>query len=204
MNKKMYDLTNPQKNILSIEKYYSNTAVNTNCGVAEIKEIVDFDKLSQAITLVIKNNPIFNLKFDIIDGNMKQFFSEPISYIPKINELKNESELLNLEKELGRTALFNATYMFNFEIFKFPNQHGGVIGAVHHLIADSWGVGLMFDEILKTYTSLLRGTYEDEVSQYKVSLANISFENEEKMNELKLKIRKLTAKLESMGGKSKK
>ena len=44
----------------------------------------------------------------------------------------------------------------------------------------------------------------DEVTQYKVSLANISFENEEKMNELKVKIRKLTTKLESMGVKSKK
>ena len=44
----------------------------------------------------------------------------------------------------------------------------------------------------------------DEITQYKVSLANISFENEEKMNELKVKIRKLTTKLESMGVKSKK
>ena len=118
----MYDLTNPQKNILSIERYYSGTSLNTNCGVAQINQIVDFEKLSKAITLLIKNNSIFRLKFEDIDGTTKQWIDKPIQYTPKIHEIKNRSSLTKLENELSHKALFASEHLFEFQIFKLPNN----------------------------------------------------------------------------------
>ncbi len=166
MDKNLYDLTSPQKNILSIEKYYNNTSINTNCGVAEINQKVDFKKLSEAVTLLIKNNSIFRLKFDQTDTVMRQYFDESFSYSPKIFEITNKKDLVELKKTYSHKALFNAKHLFEFAIYRLPNEHGGIIGSVHHLLSDSWGVGLMFDEILRIYSLLLSNSYEDVESNY--------------------------------------
>lgn len=166
MNKEMYNLTTSQKNILNIEKYYSNTSLNTNCGVANINQEINFELLAKSISLLIKNNPIFRLKFKDINNTTKQYIGDPIHYSPKIHFVSNESELKKIENELSHRALYNSEHLFEFEIYRLPNKHGGVIGIVHHLLSDSWGVGLMFDEILKIYNELVSGTYEDSESKY--------------------------------------
>lgn len=166
MNKKMYDLTTAQKNILSLEKYYSNTSLNTNCGVANINQVVDFDILSKSISLLIKNNSIFQFKFKDIDDITKQYISNSINYTPKIHSINDKADLIKIKNELSHKALYNSENLFEFEIYKLPNNHGGIIGIVHHLLSDSWGVGLMFDEILRIYNELKSGSYEDLESKY--------------------------------------
>lgn len=166
MNKKVYDLTTSQKNILSMEKFYSNTSLNTNCGVASINQVIDFNLLSKAISLTIKNNLIFRIKFKDIDNITKQYVDEPIDYTPKIHIVANQKELLNLENDLSHKSLFNSERLFEFEIYKLPNNHGGVIGIVHHLLSDSWGVGLMFNEIFRIYQELISNSYSDSESKY--------------------------------------
>lgn len=143
MDKKLYELTNPQKNILSMEKFYGNTSLNTNCGVANINQVVDFEKLSKSIKLLVKNNPIFRLKFKEINNTTQQFFDDVAQdYIAKIVDVENKKELQILENKLSHTALFNSKKLFNFTIYRLPNNHGGVIGIVHHILSDSWGVRL--------------------------------------------------------------
>ena len=50
MNNK-YNLTIPQKSILLMEQYYSNTNINNICGTASIKESVDFNNLEKAVNI---------------------------------------------------------------------------------------------------------------------------------------------------------
>lgn len=45
MNKVLYDLTNPQKNIWITEQYYNGNPINNICGTVYIKEKLDFQKL---------------------------------------------------------------------------------------------------------------------------------------------------------------
>ena len=45
MEEKLLNLTNPQKNIWYLEKFYSNSSLNTICGTAFINEITDFSLL---------------------------------------------------------------------------------------------------------------------------------------------------------------
>ena len=42
MKKDVYELTNPQKSIWSIEQFYKGTSVNSICGTVIFDEIVDF------------------------------------------------------------------------------------------------------------------------------------------------------------------
>ena len=57
MNNK-YNLTIPQKSILLMEQYYSNTNINNICGTASIKESVDFNNLEKELIKVLSNRRI--------------------------------------------------------------------------------------------------------------------------------------------------
>ena len=47
MEKKVYELTKPQKSIWHTENYYSGTNINNVCGVLAINEHVNFDILNK-------------------------------------------------------------------------------------------------------------------------------------------------------------
>lgn len=74
-NQSLFELTNPQKSIWSLEQFYKNTSVNNIGGTLIIKEKIDFDFLEKSINLFIKGNDSFNiqLQFDK-DNSIKQFF----------------------------------------------------------------------------------------------------------------------------------
>ena len=49
MERKYYDLTNPQQSIWLTEQFYKDTAINHICGTVLLHEVVDFDLLKKAI-----------------------------------------------------------------------------------------------------------------------------------------------------------
>ena len=162
MSQKLYDLTNPQKNILSMENYYNNTSLNTNCGVANIHQVIDFENLSKSISLLINQHSIFRLKFKKNKNSYQQYFDESIpEYCPKIIDIQNKQELEKIKSKYSHLSLFSNDKLYEFAIYRLPNRHGGIIGAVHHLLSDSWGVGLMFDEILRIYNSLCSNIFPE-------------------------------------------
>ena len=59
MNRKLYDLTNPQMNIWATEQYYNNTAVNNVGGTVLLKAKLNFNILQKAVANVLRKNEIF-------------------------------------------------------------------------------------------------------------------------------------------------
>ena len=46
--------------------------------------------------------------------------------------------------------------LFKFVIFRLPNGYGGFIINTHHIISDSWSLGITVNEIINYYSSLLK------------------------------------------------
>ena len=44
LKKDVYGLTNPQKNIWYLEKFYNNSSLNTICGTAFVNEVTDYER----------------------------------------------------------------------------------------------------------------------------------------------------------------
>lgn len=109
MNKKMYDLTAPQKSIWLTEQYYTNSNVNNVCGTAVVSGILDFDVLKKAIIYLLENNDIFRLHFTEENGVLKQYFGENYSYDDiELVELNSENEIHDLEQKLlSRVFLYH-------------------------------------------------------------------------------------------------
>jgi len=156
-NQSLFELTNPQKSIWSLEQFYKNTSVNNIGGTLIIKEKIDFDFLEKSINLFIKGNDSFNiqLQFDK-DNSIKQFFSDYTYHKIDLINLNSYDDLLIKEKELvdNSFSLLNAP-LFRFTMFKFPDNSGGIIMIIHHLISDAFSCNFAANKIAYIYNSFL-------------------------------------------------
>ena len=157
MDKKLYPLTNPQKSIWYTEQFFNKTPINNICSYAIIHEPLDFDALKKAINLVVKQNDAFRLQFCLQNNEIMQYVKEYKEFDIEIIDLVNEKQLQKLEQDMSHNVfdIFNSD-LYLVKLIQFPDQSGAVLLNVHHLIADSWSMGLAIKEILKNYRLLLK------------------------------------------------
>ena len=157
--KEFFELTNPQKSIWYTEQFYENTTVNNICVSGTLYGSVDTNILEQAIKNVVKQNDSFRIHV-IQDNNVvQQYFSDYKDFNIDTAYINDENELQQLKNE-------EAKYKFNIidsDLFKFKlavckDKFACIILTVNHLIADSWALGLVIQEILKNYNSLTTNT----------------------------------------------
>ena len=163
MEAKKYELTNPQKSIYLTEQYYSGTTINNICGTSIINSTLDFELLKKAINIVIKNNDSFQIHFKLENNNLKQFLSDYNYQNIEIIDIPDESYVSEIEKNVQKKKfdIFSQDNIYEFKIFRFSNNHGGFLLNIHHLLADSWTLGLVCRQIIEKYVSLLNNEVTD-------------------------------------------
>ena len=151
----LYELTNPQKSIWLTEQYYKGTSVNNICGTAKLNFKINFDILVKAINLVIKNNDCFRIKLITTNGMVKQCISNYKFVDVKIVDIANESEILSIQNSLINSIFdIDKNNLYKFKIYRLPDGKGGFVLNIHHILADSWSLGLICKEIIKAYNYL--------------------------------------------------
>lgn len=188
--KEIYDLTNPQKAIWLTEQFYANTPINNVCGTLYIKEKVNFDLFEQAVNLMIEKNDSFNLRFILQKGELKQYIEEYQYHHFKLLNLSSDEELTKYENLSANTpfSIFNSE-LFNIQLFKLKNGHGGLIINVHHLLADATGMSIISKTIMNLYIALCKNDtdvisaynpplYSEYIHQEKEYLSSKRFDND--------------------------
>lgn len=162
MEKNFYDLTEPQKSIWLTEQYCKNTSISDVCGSLFLKEKVDFDLLTKAIYLFVSHNDSLRLKLKLKNGIPSQYLDEFVPFkIEKIN-VSSEKDLQTLENEMSHHLFkLENSFLFHFCFFEFPDQSGGFIVCLHHLICDAWSMSLLADQIVTFYRNLLDSNCEN-------------------------------------------
>lgn len=157
MDKKLYQLTNPQKSIWYTEQFFNKTPINNICSYAVVHEVLDFDILKKAINLMVKQNDAFRLQFCLQNNEIMQYVKEYKEFDIEIIDLVNEKQLQKLEQDLSNQLfdIFNSD-LYLVKLIQFPDNSGAILLNVHHLIGDSWSMGLAVKEILKNYRMLLK------------------------------------------------
>ena len=162
--KKLVSLTYPQKSILLTEKFYKNTSVNNICGTAIIDSVLDFDALKQAIETVIKENDVFHIQLIQKANEVKQFISEKTIPDIEIIDIKDKSEVDQIENMLmaKHFSLFESA-LYEFKIFRFENGAGGFLLNIHHILSDGWTLGLTCRKIMKAYSNIKNNIASEDV-----------------------------------------
>lgn len=171
MEKNFYELTNPQKSIWYTEQFYQGMGVNNLCGTVHIDQVVDFDKLKEAIYQFVRDNDSFRLQLQKTEKEeAKQFFAEFQSFPIELVNLSCEEELPDLQHRLVSLpfALFES-YLHHFTMYQLPNGKGGFVLIAHHLICDACTSTLLASKIMNLYSALLK---EEEGAEVPTSYTN--------------------------------
>lgn len=157
MKNEIYDLTSPQKSILYTEQFYKGSSINNICGTAIIHTEINFDVLKKAVNVFVENNDSFQLRLVLVDNEMKQFKTDFEPFDVEIVDLGSKDELAILEEKMYRTP-FDITKkcLYDVKLFRYKDNSGGFIFNVHHLIGDSWALGIVAREVVHTYECLLQ------------------------------------------------
>jgi len=158
MDKKLYNLTNPQKSILLTEEYYKGTNINNICGTAIIENELDFDLLKKAISIFIENHDSFHFRLVMDNNEIKQYIDETQNIDIEIIDINSKDEIAHIENDLINHVfdIYNGD-LFCAKVFRLPNKTGGFIFNVHHLFGDSWTLGIVSNYVVKIYSNLLNG-----------------------------------------------
>lgn len=157
MEAKKYELTTPQKSIYLLEKFYSGTNLNNICGTSIVHSKLDFDTLKKAINIVIQNNNSFTLHFVLENNTVKQYLTNYTYIDVEIVDIPDESHIQDIENAVLKKKfdIFSSENLYEFKIFRLPNNNGGFLLNIHHLLADSWTLGLTCKNIITAYNNLL-------------------------------------------------
>lgn len=167
MKKQTYELTNPQKSIWLTEQFYKGTSVNNICGTVNVTEKLNFDVLKDALNSVIKNNTNLLLNFEVKDGNLVQFVTDYKYFDIELIDVKTEADVEAIEKSMNdRVFEIENSYLFEFKMFRYPDSTGGFVFCCHHLIGDSWSLGLTGKACINTYLALCSKSDEVTSSNY--------------------------------------
>lgn len=158
MSENMYFLTNPQKSIWLTGEFYKGTSIENITGSVSVLQNVDFGVLKKAINIFVKKNDSFRLKFTVKDDAVMQYVGNFTEFDIDIIKVKTDKDVECIERKMCDTP-FNTldNFLFDFKLFNFPNGNGGFVITAHHLIADAWTAGLVVNEIMGYYETLLKG-----------------------------------------------
>ena len=159
-----YNLTNPQKSIWLTEKFYQGTSINTICGYFHINGTVDFTTLKKAINEVIKTNDAMRLMVTSKNNDCIQYIGDYSDFDIEMINLPTEKDIEKEALKFADIPFFSENqFLFKFLLFKLPNNSGGFFVNVHHLIGDSWSLGLIAKEVARIYSELLSGCYQSQL-----------------------------------------
>lgn len=187
-NKDVYELTNPQKSIWYMEEFFKGSNINNICGNITINEVVDFNKLKEAINIFIHSNDCFNIRI-ILDNNIpKQYLCEFGNLDFDIININSKDEIISIEKEMvSQTFNIIDSPLFVFKLFKLPNGHGGVVMNIHHIISDAATIAIISTGVAKIYSNLMKNfnldietfSYIDYINSEKNYLKSEKFKKDE-------------------------
>lgn len=155
MENKLYELTNPQKSIWYTENYFENTNINNICTSGIIYEDINIDTLKNAIHRLVQTNDSFRIKLSLQNNVPMQYITDFEPFDIETIYINNIDEFHNIEQEMVKEK-FNIinSVLFKFKIAIFPDKSAGVILNLHHIIADSWSLGLTIQKIVQIYHSI--------------------------------------------------
>ena len=158
MGKKLYELTNSQKSIWYTENFFKNTNINNICTSGIIYEDINIEDLKKAIYFLVQYYDSFRIKLSLKNDVPMQYISDFVPFDIETIYVKSIEDFNNIEQKMVNEK-FNIinSFLFKFKIAIFPDNSAGVILNIHHIIADSWSLGLTIQQIIKIYHCIKKG-----------------------------------------------
>ncbi|MCX8074373.1 MAG: amino acid adenylation domain-containing protein [Clostridia bacterium] len=157
MDKKMYNLTNPQRNIWYLEQYSDNTPINVISATMYFKTPINVDVLIKTLEYIIEKSDSMRTRIVLENGVPKQFFdNSDIKNIDIINFNNASTDKLNelINKLTSEPIDIYNSSLYKFSIIKNDDSYALHV-KIHHIISDAWSLSILCKKICNIYTSIL-------------------------------------------------
>lgn len=154
MNK--YKLTESQLGMFLYNQFFKVPAQINPCGSVMVDEVLDFEKLKNAINTYIEKNEATRLRICNTLFGPRQYIEEFKPIPIRVINVKDEKDIRKIENRYSNFR-FNLTKdrLFKILLFRFENGKGGIVGCFNHIICDGWSVEIALRDIVKLYKNKL-------------------------------------------------
>lgn len=162
-------LSQPQQSIWYLEQKYPGTCMNVIAGTLRFKGEVDYDALTEAIRLLIKNNDGLRIHFRETEGEVREYLT---SYEEK------HIDFLDFSRGQGFEDLFRwdeeethipfeliDSDLYYFAVLKIDGNNWGFYAKLHHLISDAWTMSIIGNEVMRYYELLKKNIPVEEAKR---------------------------------------
>ena len=168
--KKKYNLTTSQFRVLFEFDNKGNivfTNKNIIWGHLKLNQEIDFNRLQKALNYCFKKNDSMRTKLCREDDKFYQYFEDYQEMNFDIVDVKTEDDVKNLLNEVINKPLemFNS-FLFGLVIYRYKNNHGGVIIKLNHVMGDGYTLGLILYEVLGYYSGKIKYIFPFSYKRY--------------------------------------
>ncbi len=153
----LFKLSNSQKNIWYIEKFYKNTSINNIVGYLKIDKNADLIALEKAINLLVQNHDSFRLCFQSTEDGPVQYVLPYTYFNIDVITLRGQNDLKNFEKSFPKEPIMQEeSLLFTTRLLRFKNSSKAILVLnCHHLITDAWSMSITLNEIYDNYNKII-------------------------------------------------
>lgn len=181
MDKEMFNLTYPQKNIWLVEETNEKLPINVISGAININSRIDKKICNDALNEIIKINEA--LRFNVSKNNNGEVFQILKEYNYEkfqIIEFKNyENAKEYIEKFSKESINIYSGNLYDFKILRYNDGTGTLLLKAHHIVLDAWSAGLVVSQVINYIESKSKNC-EFEISNINSYKEYINTENEYK------------------------
>ena len=183
--KRYYALTQQQEQIVSVEKVFPGTSVNTIVNAAVAEKSLTAEQIADGLSEVVKGIDTLHIRFTEQNGDIVQYFEqEESSAFERECFLADEAGYAAFLSLQAGSCLFGLDKpLYRFAIVTRPDGRLGVVASFHHAIADAWSCAAV---LMEAVSNALRGKAQTAAS-FERLLA--SEQQEEKPGTIKKRMR---------------
>lgn len=162
----MFNLTEPQKNVIETDQFFKNTAISNIGGYSRFFEKVDLELMKKAINKLIENADGLRLHLKNNNGEITEEIMPYEKEEIEVVNLKNDDPIK--QSEIWMRKPFDIySKLYDFKLVKLENEEGIFI-KLHHAVSDAWSMAIVYSKVLRYYETLKKGMeIEDEIPSYK-------------------------------------
>ncbi|MUG97805.1 amino acid adenylation domain-containing protein [Scytonema sp. UIC 10036] len=153
-----------QQRLWFLEQLEPNSSFYHIPEVLQLQGTLNIAVLQQSLDAIVARHESLRTNFISLDGNPVQTISEPQSVELKIIDLQNSSEsnrssaVQNLLKnEAKRPFDLTSDLMLRGCLLQLSPQEHILLLVIHHIAADAWSMGILYDELTTLYKAFLDG-----------------------------------------------
>ncbi len=156
----LFELTNAQKNILNLQRFYMGTSVATLCGAVIFNKIWDKDLLIDVSEFVIKKQEALRTRFLNKDGSTYQYVTHDYAS-PEFIKFDSFSSFDDYAQSLSNmTFETDGSPMYKMTVFEVEDK-SGIILSISHLISDAWTFSVLADDFNYFISALNESSHVD-------------------------------------------